>query len=71
MITDDAARTASYRALVDALLRSEDGASPAETASALAELAVRGTGPARTEAAQALRSRPVRTVYLASSPPQK
>ena len=59
VIGDDAARTASYRALCDALLRSEDGASPAATAAALAELAVRGTGPARTEAAKALRSRPI------------
>ncbi|MGA1524187.1 MAG: hypothetical protein ACO4CZ_09475, partial [Planctomycetota bacterium] len=59
VITDDDARTASYRTLVDALLGSEAGASPGATAAALSDLAVRGTGPARIEAAESLRSRPV------------
>jgi hypothetical protein len=59
VITEDDARTSSYRQLVDALLASEAGASPGATAAALSGIATRGTGPARVEAAESLRSRPV------------
>lgn len=59
VIAADGEHTASYRALVTALLESEGGAAPGATAAALADLAVRGAGPARVEASEALRSRPV------------
>ena len=56
---DDEADRTGVRELVDVLRRAAEGRRPADSAGDLARLVLRGTGPARREAAEVLRSRTV------------
>jgi hypothetical protein len=56
-VVDEGPATASFRQLVRVLLESERGRGSSRTAADLVELALRGQGPARVEASEALRER--------------
>lgn len=58
-VVDDTPASRSVLQLAHTLLESAEGRSPARTSADLVEIALRGAGPARIEASESLRERPI------------